>query len=217
MKKRALLVVAFLATSAVAQSAQPQGFGICKPIAQRTRDVGCWIASDDPIGPAPAAIVYWHVDEFASRADAERNKTSRSSVMEAFGKVWLLTIDRQDWRPAHGGKHAASVGPLHVTAGRNYSTLLMQNVLDVGMTSAIHLHSGPEAWYTIAGETCLETPDGKHVERAGASSLSVEAHKPMLLTATGKTQRRALALILHPTDEPPTTMVHNWKPKGLCK
>jgi len=40
---------------------------------------------------------------------------------------------------------------------------------------------------------------------------------PMHLTATGKEQRRSLVLILHDASKPPTTMVHDWAPKGLCK
>ena len=38
------------------------------------------------------------------------------------------------------------------------------------MKSAVHRHSGPEAWYTVSGETCLETPDGTQVGRAVAAT-----------------------------------------------
>jgi hypothetical protein len=39
----------------------------------------------------------------------------------------------------------------------------------------------------------------------------------MHLTATGTETRRALVLILHKTSKPPSTLVHDWTPKGLCK
>ena len=39
----------------------------------------------------------------------------------------------------------------------------------------------------------------------------------MLLTATGTEKRRGLALILHDSSRPATTMEHDWKPKGLCR
>lgn len=92
----------------------------------------------------------------------------------------------------------------------------MEAVTNPGMTSAIHVHSGPEAWYTLAGETCLETPDGKLVGSAGGAPVIVPGGPPMLLTATGTEQRRALTLILHESSKPPTTVIHDWTPKGLC-
>lgn len=39
----------------------------------------------------------------------------------------------------------------------------------------------------------------------------------MLLMALGHELRKGFALILHDSSQPPTTLVHNWTPKGLCK
>jgi hypothetical protein len=39
----------------------------------------------------------------------------------------------------------------------------------------------------------------------------------MHLTATGKEQRQALALILHDTTKPATTLVSDWTPKGFVQ
>ena len=44
-----------------------------------------------------------------------------------------------------------------------------------GMESSTHTHSGPEVWYTVTGETCLETPDGRMVGRAGGPPVIVPA------------------------------------------
>jgi quercetin dioxygenase-like cupin family protein len=85
------------------------------------------------------------------------------------------------------------------------------------MTSNTHTHSGPEAWYTLSGQTCLETPDGVMVGRADGPPVIVPQGSPMHLTATGATERRALVLILHDASQPATTLSHDWKPKGLCK
>ena len=93
----------------------------------------------------------------------------------------------------------------------------MEAISNPGMTSAIHVHSGPEAWYTAAGETCLETPNGKLVGRAGGQAVIVPSGPPMLLTTTGTEQRRALTLILHQSSKPPTTVIHDWTPRGLCR
>ena len=86
-----------------------------------------------------------------------------------------------------------------------------------GMKSAIHRHSGPEAWYTMKGETCLETPDGTQVGRPGNPPVIVPGGQPMELTATGKAKRESLVLILHDASQPPTSMESTWKPRGLCQ
>jgi quercetin dioxygenase-like cupin family protein len=89
------------------------------------------------------------------------------------------------------------------------------SVFTPGMTAPAHTHAGPEAWYTLAGETCLETPDGKQVGRAGGQYVIVPGGPPMHLTATGIEIRRALVLILDESAKPATTLVHDWTPKGL--
>ena len=85
------------------------------------------------------------------------------------------------------------------------------------MKSTVHRHSGPEAWYTVSGETCLETPQGHMVGRAGGSYVVVPSGPPMELTATGSATRQALVLILHDSAQPSTSPATDWTPKGLCK
>ncbi len=198
-------------------NAQTAAFGTCKPVSERTTDVGCWILVEQPVGRVEQAQTSWHLDVYATRAEAEKAKGPHGTVVESLGKVWLLTIEKAGWRPTLKGERVAEIGPLPVTAGEEYSAVYMEAILNPGMSSAIHTHSGPEAWYTQAGETCLETPNGKFVGRAGGAPVIVPGGPPMLLTATGTEQRRALTLILHESSKPPTTVIHEWAPKGLCK
>jgi quercetin dioxygenase-like cupin family protein len=137
--------------------------------------------------------------------------------VEALGKIWLLTIDDEKWRPAHGSR-VAEIGPLEIIEGKEYSTQYMEAIFNPGMTAPAHTHSGPEAWFTEAGETCLETSDGRiQIGRPGGVPVIVPNGLAMHLTATGMEQRRSLVLILHETSSPPTTLVHDWLPKGLCE
>jgi quercetin dioxygenase-like cupin family protein len=193
--------------------AQPAG-GPCKYVSERTAEVGCWIIAHEPVGSLTESPVFWHLDVYPTRAAAEAAKGPRGTVVESLGKVWLLTIENAGWRPA-GGERAAEIGPLEVIAGETYSAQYMETIFNPGMTAPEHTHSGPEAWYTLAGETCLETPQGKQVGRPGQYVI-VPAGPPMHLTATGNEQRRALVLILHLLSQPATTPEHEWTPKGLC-
>jgi len=168
------------------------------------------------VGRIEQGQVFWHLDVYPTRSEADKAKGPRGTVIEALGKVWLLTIEKAGWRPALKGERIAEIGPLPVTAGEQYSALFMESISIPGRPSPIHTHFGPEAWYTLAGETCLETPNGKQVGRAGGPPVIVPGGTPMLLTAIGPEQRRALTLILHESSKPPA-MNHEWTPKGLCK
>jgi quercetin dioxygenase-like cupin family protein len=189
---------------------------ICKSVTQRTSDVGCWIVGHHPLGALGSSTVFWHLDAYSNRNSAEAAKGPTGTVVESLGKIWLLTIESAGWRPS-GGERIAEIGPLPVTAGEKYSAQYMEAIFEPGMTAPAHVHSGPEAWYTLAGETCLETPQGRQIGRAGSEHVIVPGGPPMHLTATGTVQRRALVLILHDSSKPATTPVHDWIPKGLCK
>jgi len=190
---------------------------MCKPVNQRTQEVGCWILADQPVGQLKKSQMFWHLDIYPSLAAAQADRSPRGTVMESLGKAWLSTIEDAEWRSSRGSR-VALIGPLPVVQGEEYSAQYMEAIFTPGMKSNTHTHSGPEAWYTIAGETCLESSDGRvQVGRAGGPTVIVPGGLFMHLTATGKDQRRALVLILHESSKPPTTLVHDWSPKGLCK
>ena len=190
----------------------------CRPISERIGSApGCWIIANQPVGKLAKPQTFWHLDAYPTRALAEAAKGAHGAVVESLGKQWLLSIEDAGWRPPAGGERIAEIGPLPVKAGEAYAAQYMEAVFNPGMTSATHVHSGPEAWYTLTGETCLETPDGVQIGRAGGQYVIVPGGPPMHLTATGKEQRQALVLILHDSTKPPTTVVSDWTPKGLCK
>jgi quercetin dioxygenase-like cupin family protein len=188
----------------------------CKPVSQRTGELGCWITATTRLGQLPTQPIFWYLDTFPTRADAEAAKGARGTVVESLGKVWLFTIDVAGWRPS-GGERIAVIGSLPVSPKVHYISEYMEAIFTPGMTAPVHRHAGPEAWYTLAGETCLETPDGKMVGRAGGPPIIVPGGPPMHLTATGTETRRALVLILHDASQPATTPASDWTPKGLCK
>src|SRR5882762_9483370 len=160
----------------------------CKPVSERKGDVGCWIIAHESLGKLGQPI-FWHLDAFPTIEAANTAKGLHGTVVESLGKVWLLTIENKGWRPS-GGEHAAEIGPLPINADEEYSAQYMEAIFNPGMTAAEHTHSGPEAWYTLAGETCLETPEGKQVGSVG-NHIIVPGGPPMHLTATGTVQRKS--------------------------
>ena len=217
-RQRLFLSVFFLASFSYQPSlAQGVADPVCKPVSQRNQEVGCWIMADEPIGQLKKSPVFWHLDSYATRPLAEADKGPQGQIVESLAKVWLMTVADEKWRPAHGSR-IAEIGPLAIIEGEKYSAQVMEAIFAPGMTAPAHIHAGPEAWYTIAGETCLETSDGRiQIGRAGSPPVIVPSGLSMHLTATGREQRRALVLILHETAKPATTQIHDWIPKGLCK
>jgi quercetin dioxygenase-like cupin family protein len=216
---RQLLAASLLCVLAsVLAHSQPQDtFGGCIPVSERAgRPYGCFILEATPIGAPGSGSAFWHIETCPTHAAAAQTKSARGVVLDAFDKVWLMTIAESGWRSA-GGTHVAEIGPLPTVAGTSYTAQFMEAVFKPGMKSRVHRHSGPEAWYTLSGESCLETPDGVQVDRPGGRHVIVPQGPPMELTATGSDVRRALVLILHDSSQPHTTLASDWKPKGLCK
>jgi hypothetical protein len=207
-----LIAVAVLRTS----SATAQTVG-CEPVTQRAgREFGCFITARQDLGSLPKdSALYWHLDVFGSRAEAERAKVKRSTVVESLGRMWLFTIAARDWRPA-GGTRMALVGPLPLVDAATYAAVYMEGVFQPGMHSVVHRHPGVEAWYTLEGKQCLETPQGKLVQGAGDPGVMVRAGLPMQLTGTGTTVRRSVVLILQDASKPRSTPAPDWSPAGLC-
>lgn len=182
--------------------------------------------AEEGVGPAcllahqmlpalPAKPVYWHLDTFPSRDAAARAATASGTVVEAFDAVWLFTIAGEGWRP-RGGTHVADIGPLPVTPAPGYAAEYLRSVFTPGMTAPLHVHSGPEAFFAVSGDTCLETPEGARTGKGPGNSLFIRGGPPMLLMAIGKEPRKGFALILHDMAQPPTTLTQAWQPKGLC-
>jgi quercetin dioxygenase-like cupin family protein len=215
----ALSVALSLAWPRAGAAQDGHGFGRCVPVSERAHpgDVGCFIVAESRVGRLGPLPVYWHVTRFGSRGAAEwAARTARgASVLDAFGATWLLAIGPERWRPA-AGLHVAAIGPLPVQDSVSYAALYMEASMAPGAKSSVHRHSGPEAWYTLSGETCLETPNGTMVGRSEGASVIIPGGVPMELMATGTTTRRSLVLILHDASMAPTTMVREWTPSGEC-
>jgi quercetin dioxygenase-like cupin family protein len=85
-----------------------------------------------------------------------------------------------------------------------YSMLVISAYIPSGMTSRVHLHSGVEAFYTVDGEQCLQTPERAFKMRKG-DTLVIPTGVTMRLVATGPKPRRAFAIIVYDSSKPPTT------------
>jgi hypothetical protein len=213
--------IALAAMFVGALAARAQTDGTCIPVAERAgRALGCFITAREELGRLSASpALFWHLETYATRdaamAARSTTKEARSTVVESLGRTWLFTIAPTEWR-ARGGQHVARIGPLPLVKADSFAAVYMEGVFEPGMQSVVHDHPGAEAWYTLEGSQCLETPEGKVEQRAGGPGMLVRGGLPMRLTGTGTVVRRSVVLILQDATKPRSSPVHNWTPKGLC-
>lgn len=205
----AALALAAISSSALAQATSR----LCNAASSQDEQAGpaCLLAHQK-IGKLDVASVYWNLDKYPSVEAARLGNAGDGSIVNAFGSVWVFSIG-----PLRPGAHMAQVGPIVVDENTAYDAEFLKSTFSPGMTAPIHVHSGPEAFYAVSGDTCLETPDGVQIGRGPGNSMVVRGGPPMLLMALGKEPRKGFALILHGASLPPTTLVHDWAPKGLCQ
>jgi quercetin dioxygenase-like cupin family protein len=159
------------------------------------------------------ASVYWHLRAFPNRKTAEAAKSATGIVVEEDGRVWLSEFGARNIA-VRGGKAIAVIGPLQLPAAKSYSAVLSYAVMRPGDSSRVHTHPGPEGWYVLAGEQCLETPEGADRARTGGTML-VRPNIPMELNVTGTKLRRAFALVIHDSAQE-RGIPSDWKPSGAC-
>src|SRR5262245_11738641 len=92
---------------------------ICRPVSQRSGELGCWITANAVLGKLPQQPSYWYLDTYSTRPAAEAAKGPRGTVVESLGKIWLLTIEAANW-PTSGGARVAEIGPLPIDADASY-------------------------------------------------------------------------------------------------
>lgn len=159
------------------------------------------------------ASVYWHLHAFPDRKAAEAARSATGIVVEEDGRAWLSEFGPRNLS-SRGGEAIAVIGPLQLPAAKSYAAVLSYAVMRPGDSSRVHTHPGPEGWYVLAGEQCLETPDGASKSGAGAT-MTVPPNIPMELNVTGTKLRRAFALVIHDATQP-RGIPSDWKPAGAC-
>lgn len=186
----------------------------CEPANGRQGQLGCWILGRVGISEPPWTPLYWHVYEFSSPRQAQQARDRHSLVINAYGRTWLLAVAARDWS-AGGGRRVAKVGPLQLLSLTPHTASFMEATFTPGMRSRIHTHPGPEAWVVLEGEQCLETSEGE-IRVVAGESMMVRGGIPMALFGTGSGIRRALVVIIHPSDQPPGRTHTEWQPTGSC-
>ncbi len=167
---------------------------------ERRGEEGCSILAARPLVASTKKPTYWHIDRFDSLEAATKAAGPDSVPAEAHGSVWLMTVEHRT-EEHRNGRHVAWIGPLLLPAAAGYTMRVQSSLLRPGTTTPVHIHSGPEVFFVVAGEQCLETPEnGLHLNAGDSRILPAGVIHRGRVTGTGV--RRVLALILHDAAHP---------------
>ena len=132
------------------------------------------------VNTLPAGPVVWRLETFPTVTAARAAASADAAVVKAASKIWLMTLGRKGDR-SRGATFVAEVGPLPIPRALRYEFLIAEANTDYVSITRNHIHSGPEAWFLLAGDQCLETPSGRMRLTAGHGGF-VAADTPMRLT-----------------------------------
>jgi hypothetical protein len=177
----AVVVTALLASSS---GAGGQPALVIKPLAEKT------------IARVPAGPLFWRIETFTTRAEAERVAQDTSLVAESAGKVWLFTLGAAGGAPSPGGTKVAEVGPLPPVVANRYLLRINQAAGPPGSLTAVHTHPGSEAFYVLTGEQSIRTPQGVLRVATGTSETGHGADVPMQVSSSGSTDLHALVMFV---------------------
>jgi quercetin dioxygenase-like cupin family protein len=206
-------------TQARSKDAHDHWLSQCLDDGPKSSESGYFLLAKKEITRFPEGVLFWHLNKFPSRAAADAARSKTGMVVEADGSFWLFSFGPKDAAPKQG-EFVASVGPLQMTSdapsvAKSYEVVAYLNVMPAGTHTRVHTHSGPEAWYVLEGEQCLETPAGTIKAGAGVGAM-VRPMMPMQLKNTGTSTRRALSVVIHDAARPWVAFTNEWKPTGMC-
>ena len=141
--------------------------------------------------PKPSIVL--RLENFPTTEAAQKSATPASAVVEAVGRVWLLTLGSQGER-SKAGSFVTEIGPLpDIPVAASYELQVADAdfgpAMNPAISKAVHTHSGPEIWYVLTGAQCLETRNGIQHAKAG-EGMFAPANTPMQLNIAGTGNRQ---------------------------
>lgn len=146
--------------------------------------------SELPVGP-----LFWRVENFKTVAEAQACAGRWSLVAESAGKVWMATLGPMGGSSA-GGTKVAEFGPVPRVVAPQYLLRLNEASGPPGSVTQVHSHPGSEAFFVLAGEQSIRSPQGEMRVKVGQPETGQGADVPMQVSSSGATDLQALVLFV---------------------
>ena len=186
MKKLLAAAVAVIASAlcltpgALAQE-KPQPL-VIKPLAQKK------------VAELPPGALYWRIENFASLADARAAAGPFSLAAESRGKAWLFTLGAAG--ETAKGTRVIELGPIPRITAVEYLLRINEATGAPGSVTAVHSHPGSEAFFVLAGEQSIRSPNGVMRVTEGKAEAGQGADVAMQVSSSGTTDLHALVMFV---------------------
>jgi quercetin dioxygenase-like cupin family protein len=149
----------------------------------------------------PSGDLFWRIDNFDTKEQAQQAADPMGLVAEAKGKVWLFTLGPAG-EASKGGKKVAEIGPLPQISATQYLLRVNEAGGPPGSVTSVHTHPGSEAFYVISGELTQKTPHGVIRVPAGQTTVGHGGDTPMEVSSSGSTNLEEFALFVVDANRP---------------
>lgn len=157
--------------------------------------------SEKKVTELPAGSLFWRLENFSTLAQAQAAVGPTGLAAESGGKVWLFTLGPAGGSSA-GGTKVAEVGPLPRVVATQYLLRINEVSGPPGSITTVHTHPGSEAFYVLAGEQSIRTPQGVIRLRVGQAETGPGGDTPMQASSSGSTDLHALVMFVVDATKP---------------
>ena len=169
--------------------------GSSASVAQQAPSIVAKPISEKKVTQLPMPPLFWRIENFETRGQAEAAAGSHGLVAEAVGKVWLFTLGAQG-QLTPGATKVAEVGPLPEVKASEYLLRVLEGSGAPGAVSTIHTHPGSEGYYVMKGEGSQKTAHGVGRVAAGETLAGHGPDTVMQFINSGTTDVSYFALFV---------------------
>jgi hypothetical protein len=159
------------------------------------------------VAELPPGDLFWRIDNFDTKEQAQQAAGPMGLVAEHDGKVWLFALG-QAGEVSKGGKRVAEIGPIPRISAAQYLIRVNEAGGPPGSATSVHTHPGSEAFYVLAGELTQKTPHGVARISVGQSMVGHGGDTPMEVSSSGSGDLREFALFVVDATKPFSSPAH---------
>jgi hypothetical protein len=173
----------------------------CAPTARAQQTLVVQPLAERKVPDLPTGELFWRIENYPSRAEAQAAAGDWSLVAESAAKVWLFTLGpRGGLSP--GAIKVSEVGPIARITAPQYLLRINEASGPPGSTTPIHSHPGSEAFFVIAGEQSIRGSHETMVVKAGQPEAGHGAAMAMQVSSSGSSDLRSLVMFVVDATKP---------------
>ncbi|KAB0264645.1 cupin domain-containing protein [Microvirga brassicacearum] len=157
--------------------------------------------AEKKVAELPAGDLFWRIDTFDTKEQAQAAAGPLGLMAEYDGKVWLFTLGAAGV-VSKGGSKVAEMGPIPRIEAKEYLLRINEAGGPKGSATAAHTHPGSEAFYVLKGELSQKTPHGVTRLTAGQGMVGHGTDTPMVVSNSGSEDLREFALFVVDANRP---------------